>query len=78
MLDREQLMGRYVRLMEELAMVQDRSTRSRAWADRLASDIAATVRQIVTLQPPDDQVGRGEEGLGQVSAPSTVGETIAR
>jgi len=55
-LDREQLMGRYVRLQDELAKVQDRPTRSRAWTDRLASDIAATAREIVTLQPADEQV----------------------
>lgn len=55
-MDREQLMGRYVRLTDELAMVQDRPTQSRAWSDRLASDIAATAREIVTLQPADEQV----------------------
>jgi hypothetical protein len=55
-MDREQLMGRYVRLKGELAMVQDRPTPSRAWTDRLASDIAATAREIVTLQPTDKQV----------------------
>lgn len=55
-MDREQLMGRYVRLMDELAKVQDRPKQSRAWSDRLACDIAATAREIITLQPPDEQV----------------------
>jgi hypothetical protein len=55
-MDREQLIGRYVRLKDEFARVQNGPTQSPAWTDRLASDIAATAREIVTLQPADEQV----------------------
>jgi len=55
-MNHEQLIGRYVRLKDELAKVQDGATQSKAWTDRLGRDVAATAREIVTQQPADEQV----------------------
>ena len=53
----EQLMGRYFRLKQELAVVY----RERPWhgarIDRLADDLTSTEREIAALQPVDEQCG---------------------
>ena len=51
----EQLMGRYFRLKQELAIAY----RAQPWhsgrIDRLADELAATEREIAALQPADEQ-----------------------
>lgn len=53
----EQLMGRYFRLKQELAVAY----RERPWhgarIDRLADDLTSTEREIAALQPVDEQCG---------------------
>ena len=51
----EQLMGRYFRLKQELAMTYRAQPWQSARVDRLADDLAATEREIAALQPADEQ-----------------------
>jgi hypothetical protein len=51
----EQLMGRYFRLKQELAIAYREKPWHGARIDRLADDLTATERAIAALQPADEQ-----------------------
>ena len=51
----EQLMGRYFRLKQELSLAYKTQPWHSGRIDRLADDLAATEREIVALQPVDEQ-----------------------
>ena len=51
----EQLMGRYFRLKQELAIAYREQPWHGARIDRLADDLASAEREIVLLQPLDEQ-----------------------
>jgi|KBSMisStandDraft_5_1062788.scaffolds.fasta_scaffold438797_1 hypothetical protein len=51
----EQLMGRYFRLKQELAIAYRSNPWQTARLDRLADDLAATEQQIVAARPVDEQ-----------------------
>lgn len=53
----EQLMGRYYRLRQELAVAYREQPWHGARIDRLADDLAATEREIAASQPVDEQCG---------------------
>ena len=54
-MDLEQLMGRYFRLKQELAIAYRAQPWQSGRIDRLADDLAATEREIAALQPVDEQ-----------------------
>jgi hypothetical protein len=68
----DQLMGRYVRLKQELAVAYNAKRWQSNQIDRLANDIAAAERQIAAMQPVDEQcseamfhyVGAGRSAAG--------------
>ena len=51
----EQLMGRYFRLKQELALAYREQPWHSPRIDRLADDLAAAERAIAALQPSDEQ-----------------------
>ena len=51
----EQLMGRYFRLKQELALAYREQPWHGARIDRLADDLAVAEREIAALQPSDEQ-----------------------
>ncbi|HWH83577.1 MAG TPA: hypothetical protein VNU71_15200 [Burkholderiaceae bacterium] len=51
----EQLMGRYFRLRQELAMAYNAQPWHSARIDRLANDLALTEREIAAAAPSDEQ-----------------------
>lgn len=53
----EQLLGRYSRLARELALAKRNSPLNTAWITRLEDEVAETAREIVALQPVDEQFG---------------------
>ncbi len=54
-MDLEQLMGRYFRLKQELAIAYKAQPWQSGRIDRLADELAATEREIARLQPADEQ-----------------------
>ena len=54
-MDLEQLMGRYFRLKQELAIAYKAQPWQSGRIDRLADELAATEREIVALHPADEQ-----------------------
>ncbi|HWI10506.1 MAG TPA: hypothetical protein VNU48_04185 [Burkholderiaceae bacterium] len=54
-MDLEQLMGRYFRLKQELAIAYKAQPWQSGRIDRLADDLAATERDIAAMQPADEQ-----------------------
>ena len=53
----EQLMGRYFRLKQELAMAHGSQPWQAGRIDRLANDLAQTEREIAAAVPRDEQSG---------------------
>lgn len=53
----EQLMGRYFRLKQELALAYREQPWHGARIDRLADDLATAERAIAAMQPADEQCG---------------------
>lgn len=62
MTDLVQLIGRYLRLKEELAAAYGARQWQPARVDRLASDLEAAAREIRQRQPHDEQVNEGLPG----------------
>lgn len=56
-MDQEQLMGRFIRLKQELAVAYRAEPWQSARVDRIADDLADTERQLVALRPLDEQCG---------------------
>ncbi len=54
-MDLEQLMGRYFRLKQELALAYKAQPWHSGRIDRLADELGATERRIAALQPSDEQ-----------------------
>jgi hypothetical protein len=54
-MDLEQLMGRYFRLKQELAIAYKAQPWHSGRIDRLADELAATEREIAARQPADEQ-----------------------
>ena len=54
-MDLEQLMGRYFRLKQELAIAYKAQPWQTGRIDRLADELSATEREIAALQPVDEQ-----------------------
>lgn len=54
-MDLEQLMGRYYRLKQELAVAYQTQPWHGARIDRLADDLAAAERELAAMQPLDEQ-----------------------
>jgi hypothetical protein len=54
-MDREQLIGRYFRLQQELAAAYGVVPWQSGRIDRLANELVATEREIAALQPAEEQ-----------------------
>lgn len=66
----EQLMGRYFRLKQELALAYRDQPWHGARLDRLADDLSTTERAIAAMQPHDEQCGDPMLGLATLYATS--------
>ncbi len=64
----EQLMGRYFRLKQELAIAYNAQPWQSRRIDRLANELAATEREIAAMQPPDEQCSEPIYDLMQMGA----------
>jgi hypothetical protein len=62
-MDLEQLMGRYFRLKQELAIAYRAQPWQTARLDRLAEDLAATEKEIVAARTEDEQCGETNFGF---------------
>jgi len=62
-MDLEELMGRYFRLKQELAIAYRAQPWQTARLDRLAEDLAATEKEIVAARSVDEQCGETSFGF---------------